>query len=368
VCRKYYVNTMRKWILVALVGLVLFYVFTMREGIDESLNTPVVAKCNTYWDSAISRWATGSAAIPAQADPKCIEHAPSWILTSISAGTLLNSDGTPTDDTKTTAGINSRRAADNVAAATKDKNYAKASGYADLIADVEDTNQGALPSAIDARASNTDSPASRPSTGPVFEDSGPFSGAAGTGQGTGSSAASGMSGNSYGGSGHTTTLDPYDFWPGSRGSSSNTVLSGGAIPLAPGNSQPVDGPTYGGNGISDLTGATSSRSEPSLYGPSAGGGGANGAGKRGGMGGFGGGDGSVGFGNMKINSTDFSMLPSSASAGSDPNNQYAVTSRAPGDQDIYAPGYAQSSSYSLANASLKTDPVPFLTDFSAFQK
>jgi hypothetical protein len=29
--------------------------------------------------------------------------------------------------------------------------------------------------------------------------------------------------------------------------------------------------------------------------------------------------------------------------------------------------YLQSTSYSLANGSRKTDPVPFLTDFSAFQ-
>jgi hypothetical protein len=30
--------------------------------------------------------------------------------------------------------------------------------------------------------------------------------------------------------------------------------------------------------------------------------------------------------------------------------------------------YLQSTSYSLANGSQKTDPVPFLSDFSAFQR
>ena len=341
---------MRKWILVALVGLVLLYVFRLREGIDDTLATevldsPTVNSCNTYWTSAIASWASGSVAGAAPSGLNCIKYAPSWVQMSNAAGTLTNSDGTPTAETKATASENASRAAANVASTTKVKNYAKSSGYADLAAAAEDTNQGPLPSAIDARASNTDSPASRPSTGPVFEEDGPFSGNAGTGRGTASGAAGPLNGNStYGPPGTTTTMDPYDFWPG-------TKKSGTAPRAPPGTKQPVSGPTFGGTGVSMMSGSgNTTRSEPALYGP--------GSGSAGGF----------GWGSMKSNSGDTSMLPSFTSAGSEPENQYAGTSRAPGDQDFYPPTFAQSSSYSLANASMKTDPVPFLTDFSAFQK
>jgi hypothetical protein len=137
-------------------------------------------------------------------------------------------------------------------------------------------------------------------------------------------------------------INPYDVSYGTK--------QPGSAPRAPaGNKQPVDGPTFGGMGVSLMGGSGKTpRSEPALYGP--------GSGSAGG-----------GFGSMKSNSVDMSMLPSFTSAGSEPENQYAGTSRAPGDQDFYPPAFAQSSSYSLANASMKTDPVPFLTDFSAFQ-
>jgi len=343
---------MRKWILVALVGLVLLYIFRLREGVDESLNTPAVAKCNTYWDGALTNWSQGLAAGPAPTGVSCMQYAPSWIQTASTSGTLLKSDDTPTADTKAAATANSERAAANVAAAAREDNYATASGYAALAeAAGGGTGQGPLPSAIDARASNTDSPASRPSAGPVFEDSGPFSGNAGTGQGTASGAAGPLNGNNtYGPPGTTTTMDPYDFWPG-------TKKSGTAPRAPPGTKQPVGGPTFGGTGVSIMSGSRSGpRSEPALYGP--------GSGSAGGGGGSAGG---FGWGSMKSNSGDTSMLPSFTSAGSEPENQYAVTSRAPGDQDFYPPMFAQSSTYSLANASMKTDPVPFLSDFSVFQ-
>lgn len=204
---------------------------------------------------------------------------------------------------------------------------------------------GALPTAIDARSSNTDSARSSSTTGDVFEEGGPFSGPPGTGQGTGAGAAGPLNGNStYGPPGTTTTIDPIDFWPGTRNS--------GTAPRAPaGNKQPVGGPTFGGTGVSLMSGSGKTpRSEPALYGPSSG----DQASR-------------FGFGSSQKNSQDTSMLPSFGSAGSEPENQYAVTSRVPGDQDIFAPGFAQSSSYSLANSSMKTNPVPFLADFSAFQ-
>lgn len=338
---------MRKWILVALVGLVLLYVFRLREGADDTLATevldsPTVNSCNTYWTSAIASWASGSVAGAAPSGLNCIKYAPSWVQAATTAGTLTNSDGTPTAETKATASENASRAAANVVSTTKVKSYAKSSGYADLAAAAEDTNRGPLPSPIDARASNTDSPASRSSTGSVFEDSGLFSGNAGTGQGTASGAAGPLNGNSTYGPSGPAMINPYDVSYGTK--------QPGSAPRAPaGTKQPVGGPTYGGTGVSIMGGSGKGpRSEPALYGP--------GSGSAGG-----------GFGSMKSNSVDMSMLPSFTSAGSEPENQYAGTSRAPGDQDFYPPAFAQSSSYSLANASMKTDPVPFLTDFSAFQ-
>lgn len=61
-------------------------------------------------------------------------------------------------------------------------------------------------------------------------------------------------------------------------------------------------------------------------------------------------------------------LPSTASLGSDANSQYLPYSRVPGDQDLIPDPYRLSRNYSTASYSNKTDPVPFLTDFSAFQK
>jgi hypothetical protein len=61
-------------------------------------------------------------------------------------------------------------------------------------------------------------------------------------------------------------------------------------------------------------------------------------------------------------------LPSTASLGSDANSMYFPYSRAPGDQDLIPDPYRLSRNYSTASYSSKTDPVPFLTDFSAFFK
>jgi hypothetical protein len=272
-----------------------------------------------------------------------MQYAPSWIQMASTAGTLLKSDGTPTAETKATATTRAASAAANVAAAARNTNYAEASGYSDLLEEENlDASGGALPSAIDARASNTDSARSSSTTGDVFEEGGPFSSNAGTGRVTGASAASGVGSNTYGSSGSVTRLDPYDFWPGTRGS---------APPAPAGTKQPVNGPTFGGTGVSIMGGSgATARSEPALYGPGSGNA-YNGSGS----------------GSGSRNSWDISMLPSFGSTGSDPSNQYAATSRVPGDQDFFPPTFAQSSSYSLANGSMKTNPVPVLADFSAFQ-
>jgi hypothetical protein len=61
-------------------------------------------------------------------------------------------------------------------------------------------------------------------------------------------------------------------------------------------------------------------------------------------------------------------LPSSTSLGSDPMSGFLPFSRQPGDQDRIPDPYRVSQSYSPASNSSKNEPVPFLTDFSAFLK
>jgi hypothetical protein len=63
-----------------------------------------------------------------------------------------------------------------------------------------------------------------------------------------------------------------------------------------------------------------------------------------------------------------SHTPSSSSLGSDPNNQYLPYSRTPGDQDLIPDPYRNPSNFSTSGESRKTEPIPFLTDFSAFMK
>lgn len=60
-------------------------------------------------------------------------------------------------------------------------------------------------------------------------------------------------------------------------------------------------------------------------------------------------------------------LPSSASLGSDPLSGFLPFSRQPGDQELIADPYRVAQSYSASSYSSKNEPVPFLTDFSAFQ-
>jgi len=205
----------------------------------------------------------------------------------------------------------------------------------------QNPNPGSIPPTID-ESETTEPEVERQMVGPVFGSNGPFSGQAGSGQGTGMNAAATLTGSSYAKPPATEgRLDPYDFWPGTKG----TKPSG-----PPGRAVPVEGPAWGGFGSTSTSTYGSVPTSPAdLYGP-------------------GSGD-SSGFGSgyPQKNSQDTSMIPDYRTTGSDPSNVYAVTSRVPGDQDLFPPPYFQSTSYSLANGSQKTDPVPFLADFSAFR-
>lgn len=60
-------------------------------------------------------------------------------------------------------------------------------------------------------------------------------------------------------------------------------------------------------------------------------------------------------------------LPSSSSLGADTGSMFFPFSRTPGDMDILGDPFRAMNNFSLASYTPKTDPVPFLPDFSAFQ-
>ncbi len=386
---------MRTWLLLALVGFVVLYVYISREGVDstlspaptcpnngtlygnlcrdemgstsgptcpsgysftpgtlgsgrcvnlstESLDSATIVACNKYWDGAIASWALGQKA--AAFEQKCMPYAPSWITPDML-------DKLPTPATTAQAVIEKGQADANKSRGAAGRVYASSTGYADLLAAAQGED---LPPPIDATARPTDVGATRPLDGPVFGPNGVFSGEAGTGQNTASSAAAGLTGGSqYGGTpggnydstGNEPGSGAYGMWQG----------TGGTPPPPPGgNNLPVNGPSWGGKGVSGVTkSSTSSRPAPTLYGPNSGNSGPGSG---------------IQSGYPQLNSMSTVGLPSFGSAGSEPNNNFAVTSRCPGDQDLIPNPYLQSSAYSLANGSQKTNPVPFLSDFSAFQR
>jgi hypothetical protein len=61
-------------------------------------------------------------------------------------------------------------------------------------------------------------------------------------------------------------------------------------------------------------------------------------------------------------------LPSADSLGSTEASKFFPTSRSPGDMDLIPDPYRVSRNFSTSSYSSKTEPVPFLTDFSAFLK
>jgi hypothetical protein len=369
---------MRKWILFALVGLVLLYVFGSREGFQDT-NTIKGPPYGESDYSQIARMMPGTliAAIhdaKPDANPSTtagqrvlvqgdIENIMSVFHTSVyqPASTSLTAGDvdrflstyplTPMlsankADVKTllvayfvtpthgSANAELTKSQENAAS------YAENSGYADILRDIEDANNGPLPPPI-TESPDTDT-ASRSTSGDVFSSGGPFSGQPGTGRGSGAAAAASMTGSTYGPPGTTVSVGAFDFFPKSTPS-----------PAPPGSSLRVKGPSWGGKGQSAASAsANSGIPNPFLYGPGSGNKSSSGS------------DGS----GYQLNSSDISMLPSLDSLGSNPENQYAPTSRVPGDQDLVPNPYLQSTSYSLANNSQKTDPVPFLANFSAFQK
>jgi hypothetical protein len=368
---------MRKWILFALIGLVLLYALSFREGVNDTLTPP--PSCSAPDLSVIDGLCKKPDVEPTP--PKC----PSGTTVGLGGTKCYGPDGmTPAQAAAaglTYSNITQRYSKDvsptcpsgyklgglggctyenpsrptcasgftysperGTCSATK-VSYAESSGYADILKSVQDVNNGPLPSPINESA-DIDTGAARPTTGPVFASGGPFSGQSGTGRGSGASAAAGMTGNTYGSSGPQVSLSPFDFYPKSTPTTAPS-------PAPPGSSLRVKGPSWGGKGQSaSSASASSSIANPFLYGPGSGNKSSSGS------------DGS----GYQLNSGDTSMLPSLDSLGSNPENQYAVTSRVPGDQDLVPNPYMQSSSYSLANNSQKTDPVPFLANFSAFQR
>jgi hypothetical protein len=284
---------MRKWLLFALIGLVLLYTLSFREGVNATLSPPPSCPEGTTFDGTNCLNASNIASTPS---------CPAGYHYSINKCVV---DTTTPDPTS----------------------------YGDILQSIQDADNGALPPPIDESAA-TDV-ARQSTTGPVFASGGPFSRGPGTGQGTGASAAAGLNGNTYGNV--TGSTGAFNFYPKSKGSAySGTKL-------------PVNGPNWGGPGsASSSTSNRSSQPAPALYGPG------DGSGYRTGS--------ESAYG---TNSWDVSMLPSYQSAGSDPS--IAAASRIPGDMDLYPNPYIQSTSYSLANGSQKTNPVPFLADFSAFQ-
>ena len=129
---------------------------------------------------------------------------------------------------------------------------------------------------------------------------------------------------------------------------------------------------FGDPGAQGLVDTSKTNPYPELLGGrgkvgGAGAGGAGGAGGRGGLGGLG------GIGGMGGTATNPNLdykgsMPSSGGLGSDANSQFFPYSRQPGDMDLVQDPYRVSQQFASSSYSFKTEPVPFLTDFSAFQK
>lgn len=62
------------------------------------------------------------------------------------------------------------------------------------------------------------------------------------------------------------------------------------------------------------------------------------------------------------------MLPDAKSLGADGLSQFLPFSRSPGDMEKIPDPYRVSQTFRTSSYTSKTEPVPFLADFSAFQK
>ena len=299
-------------------------------------STSEIGTCNIYWNAAISKWAAGNAAA-SEASSTCLQYAPSWIKTLSAAGNLIDSSGKPTAATKAQAIIEQQQATNYATDTAAAQAYSGSTGYADLLAAATSgsSSGNGPPPPID-ESPDSDVGAVRPTGGTVYTGpNSPYTGQSGTGQGTAAAAAAGMTGgNTYGsGAGYSSSTV-----------AGNAGLTNGLTVIKPATNMDlqVGGPKYGGLGapIAASSSGGSYESGPVLYGPKA-------------------------TQNKNIDTTNWT--PSYWSVGSDWSNMFAGTSRVPGDQDLIPNPYLQSSAYSLANGSQKTNPVPFLSDFSAFQ-
>jgi hypothetical protein len=71
-------------------------------------------------------------------------------------------------------------------------------------------------------------------------------------------------------------------------------------------------------------------------------------------------------GQVKPSSSSSLDLPGAGNMGANENSKFLPYSRVPGDMDLIPDPYRVSQTFSSSSYSSKTEPVPFLTDFSAF--
>uniref|UniRef100_A0A6C0J3I5 Uncharacterized protein n=1 Tax=viral metagenome TaxID=1070528 RepID=A0A6C0J3I5_9ZZZZ len=207
-------------------------------------------------------------------------------------------------------------------------------------------------------------------TGPTGTTQGGATGAAGfspsgpTGSATGAYNSAyfggGPNGGTTGSAGTQGTTGAFNAGTtGSAGSSAGAAAAAAAYAAAMAVRGPNagDGPGYGGGPLGDST----TRMYPSLIGGgvSGGVGGTGAAGSAAGT--LGGTDSGLGFAASSLTS-----LPNAGTMGYDSNSQYLPTSRQPGDFDVVPNPYLQGGAFSTSSYSAKTEPVPFLNDFSKF--
>lgn len=167
---------------------------------------------------------------------------------------------------------------------------------------------------------------------------------------TGATASGATTGNTTGG----TTTNPQPTSGGMGSSSAPVSTDSQKVAGVPGNN--VFGPPFVGVGVNDNNGGLGGPVPyPYLYGPKP--------------------DSSTmvpGAGiaqpSQAATLTDSGVLPSIKITGSDINSQYFGASRVPGDKDIVPNPYATNIAFSPSSGSSKTEPLPYLTDFSAFGK
>ena len=141
------------------------------------------------------------------------------------------------------------------------------------------------------------------------------------------------------------------------GTTATTATSGGSgVTPSTVRKNTVLGPVFTSYGAPIEVGTPDSH-KSNKYPELLGGGDPNGRGTRGGGGGFG-----IGIGGLT------GALPTADGLGSTEASRYFPYSRQPGDMELIPDPYRVSQQFSSASYSFKTEPSPFLTDFSAFSR